>query len=530
MSDSDLDSDDSMPALVSNSESESDSDLEDLEPRQVLNGNASVSREDDDAAAIDAAIKAGQIVAQVHSIQSRPELNGRSVHLLGFNAERTRYEVEEIGGAWERASELTPWRGLVMPNRLHLEGAQVAKAAAMRQAAQVAATRRQPEPEPETEQEDEAAAAQVEAEVRAQQKKERKKERKKEQQRRARERKRQQQAEAAEASELPPIEELTARERMDKLEPLINRPVAEWSTDHVAEWVRLIELDAALAARGELLMVVLRAFADEEIDGLELRAMSGKRLQRMLRRQEMADNALMSVTYTIVELRDALLATQRAVDDVSDDSAPSAELAALKAALEKEKRLRVTAEEAKQEAEDDVEDCEDQLGKYMMSDRKYKAQLSDLTKEFIVAEEHFGFHIPMRMIGELDCDTRTKSAGAKTLPECVSLEGRLGLSELQSLVNDVQWHPEKTVIKDGQPFAQINWEDERLRKIEKRYPNSGVAKFVYECWCEIREHNASGSYMVKIPWNIIYNRQMTPAEAVQAMCNSPNVKKKKQRS
>ena len=58
MSDSDLDSsDDSMPALVSNSESESDSDLEDLEPRQMLNGNASVSQEDDDAAAIDALLK-----------------------------------------------------------------------------------------------------------------------------------------------------------------------------------------------------------------------------------------------------------------------------------------------------------------------------------------------------------------------------------------------------------------------------------------------------------------------------------------
>ena len=76
MSDSDLVSDDSMRALVSNSESESDSDLEDLEPRPLLNGNTSASQEDD-AAAIDAAIKAGQIVAQVHSIQSRPELNGR---------------------------------------------------------------------------------------------------------------------------------------------------------------------------------------------------------------------------------------------------------------------------------------------------------------------------------------------------------------------------------------------------------------------------------------------------------------------
>ena len=83
----------------------------------------------------------------------------------------------------------------------------------------------------------------------------------------------------------------------------------------------------------------------------------------------------------------------------------------------------------------------------------------------------------------------------------------------------MQWHAEKTVFKDGQPTSEIDWEDERMKKIEKRYPNSGVAKFVYECWREIQEYNPSGSYMVKIPWNIRANREMTPVEVVQAMCN-----------
>ena len=31
-----------------------------------------------------------------------------------------------------------------------------------------------------------------------------------------------------------------------------------------------------------------------------------------------------------------------------------------------------------------------------------------------------------------------------------------------------------------------------IKKIEAKYPGQGVAKFVYECWAELKLFNASG--------------------------------------
>ncbi len=531
---SESESDDSMPELVSNSESESDSDLEDLDQERVFSDNVSdFEEEDDDAELLEAAAREGKIIAEVHSIQSRQEVNGRKVALQSFHAERGRFTVVEIGRAWERAGEQKPWTGRVLPEKLRLEGEQIARADEMRRAAEAAAAaaaaaaQQEPEPEPDPEREAEAARERAEAEQRETEKKERKKARKKEQQRRARERKREEQAAASAASELPPIEELTARERMEKLELVTELPLTEWNADRVDQWVRLIELDAAPAARAVLLMAVLRAFADEEIDGMELRTMSSKRLRHMLTRQQMPDNDLEQTASTVLELRDAVLATQRAVDGTGNDSATSAELAALKAGLEKEKKLRAAAEDEKQELEDEIDDLNDQLSRYMLDDRKNKELLSDFRQQLLIAEDEFGFNIPIREAGVLDCQTRRNASGAKTLPKCVEIEGHLGISELQSYVNDVQWHPVKTRVINGVAKEEIDWDDTRLREIEARYPKRGVGSFVHECWREIQFYNASGSYLVHVPWNLAENREMTPAEAVQAMCNSSCVKKKK---
>ncbi len=39
----------------------------------------------------------------------------------------------------------------------------------------------------------------------------------------------------------------------------------------------------------------------------------------------------------------------------------------------------------------------------------------------------------------------------------------------------------------------------------------------------------SGSYMVEVPWNTAFDRELTPAETVDLMCTSPCVKKPKPR-
>jgi hypothetical protein len=164
------------------------------------------------------------------------------------------------------------------------------------------------------------------------------------------------------------------------------------------------------------------------------------------------------------------------------------------AGLEKEKRLRVKVEEEHKELQMDLEDMYDEQNKAMLEDRRMKELLSGVRKSFLFARLEYGFMFPVRQMGELDDRTRRQEKG-KCLPPCVGEEGKLGIAKLQSFVNDVKWHPTRVISSgtgdDARAVEQINWDDERLRAIEKRYPEQGVGSFVVECWKEIQHYNAS---------------------------------------
>ena len=101
---SDSDSDGSMPGLISNSDSSDETDASsDDEPWP---------RPDEPAAQPAAAAQEPQReepepepeptnpdapVATVHDIRARPEMNGRRVEAISFDAEKGRYRVREVG-------------------------------------------------------------------------------------------------------------------------------------------------------------------------------------------------------------------------------------------------------------------------------------------------------------------------------------------------------------------------------------------------------------------------------------------------
>ena len=415
---SDSDSDASMPGLVSNSESDDDSSEAD-EP--FLSQDAEDAEEvgDPEAGPAEPAGPTGV----VEGLESRPELNGVRVELLGFNADRGRWVVREIGDGWRRRGESSPWGGasatsvarakvriddgpsLDRADMIRRQEEEGAREAAAREAAELPFSA--PEPEPE----EAAAEAAAEAE---RERKRKKAERKKEQQRRARERKRleQQDKQQAEGGLSPTIPELAPRERMERVEQLTNVALSEWKSEQAAEWASLIEFDALKEdVRVARLQLLLLAFQEEAIDGDELRTMSEKRLRRMLERapkrvESIADEVGETVR-TVIELRDAVLAAQRAVDGSGDagGSATGADLAALKSSLEKEKHLRLNAEEEKSELQQDLDDVYAQQNKATLEDRRMKEYLSGVRQSFLDARRDYGFRFPVRQMGELDDST-----------------------------------------------------------------------------------------------------------------------------
>ena len=54
---------------------------------------------------------------------------------------------------------------------------------------------------------------------------------------------------------------------------------------------------------------------------------------------------------------------------------------------------------------------------------------------------------------------------------------------------------------------------EMIKKIEAKYPGQGVAKFVYECWAELKLFNASGGTSPVSP-NLYESRTSLGREAL----------------
>ena len=112
-----------------------------------------------------------------------------------------------------------------------------------------------------------------------------------------------------------------------------------------------------------------------------------------------------------------------------------------------------------------------------------------------------GFPIPIRTTGLISCDTRDD------VPECLPLEGELGISALEVLIYS-DWHPAKVTMQDGEPVETMNAEDEMIQRMEAEYPGEGVAEFVYGCWAENKAFNPSGGYSVEVPWHKREQREL----------------------
>ena len=531
MASSDSDSDGSMPGLISNSDSsdESDASSDDEpwprpdEPAAQPAAAAQPQREEPEPEPEPEPTNPDAPVATVHDIRARPEMNGRRVEAISFDAEKGRYRVREVGDVWRRNGEAAPWGAdrivMVRPDNLGFEGMAAAHAAAMRSAAEAAhrgAAQEAPgsqdaESGSDADQEEEQEQAEREA-----QKKKRVRERKKEQQRRARERKR---LAAEQAKRMEPIEELTAREKMQKLAELMSGgAVATWSVDDATDWVKYIDLDLG-DGPSDALVRVLAAFVEEEIDGEELTSMSRKRLQKMLVRAGIVAEQAEGVAESVLDRRDLAVAVQAAEGE--GGAASSAELSALKSALEKAEQGKLKAEEELKEMNEDYEEMSDNYMKMTMQQRETSEQQSAIRAAALRAHDH-GFTFPVREIGVLDCKTREPA-----LPDCVQVEGELGVSGLQGFINDVKWHPVRIDTSDpDKPTEVINWEDERLVRIERRYRNKGVGSFVIGCWQELQKYNASGSYTVLVPWHTAFDRELTPQEVIEFMITNQKVKKR----
>jgi len=103
-----------------------------------------------------------------------------------------------------------------------------------------------------------------------------------------------------------------------------------------------------------------------------------------------------------------------------------------------------------------------------MKERQANQKLMQNRAKTLKARDE-GFAIPVRRVGDIDCETRKVRLHAS-----VPVEGALGRSALQRLVIS-EWHPMRVVVTGDDAVEVINREDEDLLQIEQAYPGAKPA-------------------------------------------------------
>ena len=104
----------------------------------------------------------------------------------------------------------------------------------------------------------------------------------------------------------------------------------------------------------------------------------------------------------------------------------------------------------------------------MMKEREANQKLMQHRVQALKARDE-GFAIPVRRVGDIDCETRQVKLHAS-----VPVEGALGRSALGKLVIS-EWHPMRVVVTGDDAVEVINRKDEDLLQIEQAYPGAEPA-------------------------------------------------------
>ena len=165
----------------------------------------------------------------------------------------------------------------------------------------------------------------------------------------------------------------------------------------------------------------------------------------------------------------------------------------------------------------------------MMKEREANQKLLESRAKALKARSE-GFPIPVRRVGDIDCETRTTRIHER-VPVQGEFPNRPGRSALQDLIVS-DWHPMRVVMgaAGGAPKEVINPEDPKLLQIEKAYPGLGAAEFVLGVWQELQRFNPSGGYTVEIPWHAAQERELTPAEVIEILIRGKGKRKKERGS
>ena len=209
------------------------------------------------------------------------------------------------------------------------------------------------------------------------------------------------------------------------------QPMSDWSVGDVGQWVESL----AESLNVEWVSALAELITEDELEGDELAAMVPKSLQRQLKRAGVAEH--INAATAILALRDQVLASApRAIADGDDD-----------------------------------DDMANTMNVLMMKERLGNQMLMQHRAQALKARDE-GFAIPIRRVGDIDCETRKVR-----LHESVLVEGALGRSALQELVIS-EWHPMRVVVTGDDAVEVINMEDGMLMQIEQAYLGAALASYV----------------------------------------------------
>lgn len=193
-------------------------------------------------------------------------------------------------------------------------------------------------------------------------------------------------------------------------------------------------------------------------------------------------------------------------------------LSELKALLiQKETEIKELKERLAEKV-DELRDAEDLNQTLILKERMSNTELQDARKELINVwpELMSRTRVGIRRMGEVD------QIPFQTV--CLRRYGRqdweVKATEMSSLwqgmVNNPNWHPFRTVKKDGKLQEIINEEDMALKELKYKWGEAPY-KAVVAALLELNEYNPSGRYVVPELWNFKDGKKATLQDAIQCM-------------
>ncbi|CAH9103879.1 unnamed protein product [Cuscuta epithymum] len=170
------------------------------------------------------------------------------------------------------------------------------------------------------------------------------------------------------------------------------------------------------------------------------------------------------------------------------------------------------------EKDDELHDAEDLNQTLMLKERMSNTELQEARRELINVWPDLmsTAKVVIKRMGEIDQTPFQNVCIRKFGQHDWEVKATKLSSWWQEMVNNPNWHPFKTIEKDGKLQEVINEDDLALKELKYQLGDAPY-KAVIAALLDLNEYNPSGRYITPELWNLSAGKKATLQEAVKCM-------------